>query len=64
MHINGSLVTVYIQDNGPGDDDPRPGFVSATVAPAKVKTNSGGALTWLSLMPLFGAAGLRRRRSR
>ncbi len=59
--IDGNVITVKIQDNGPGDNDPRPGFIGSKVAPARVPEDDGGSLTWLLLAPMFGAALVRRR---
>src|SRR5581483_385542 len=64
VQITNDTVTVHIQDNGSGDDDTRAGIVAAKVAPAKVKDDSGGALSWMTLLPLMGAAIRRRKASR
>ena len=60
VQIANDTITMHIQDNAAGDDDSRQGIVSATVAPGKQKSEGGGALSLITLLPLFGAA-IRRR---
>lgn len=62
VQVNGDTITMHIQDNGAGDDDPRAGIVAATVAPGKLKDEGGGALSWLTLLPMLGAGLLRRKK--
>jgi hypothetical protein len=57
----GDTITIVLQDNAAGDDDPRPGIIGSKVAPARPKDDDGGSLSWLFLAPLMGIALLRRR---